>query len=216
MRYLPRNGKIAEGSILFEGQDMTLMSDPEVASLRKSAISMIYQNPLSALNPTIRIGHQLAEVFRLNGHTKEEAFELAGQALQRVHIADPEKVMRRYPHHLSGGMAQRVVIAMALASNPRLLIMDEPTTGLDATVEAEVLDLVRELRRDTGTAVLFISHNLGVIRHMCDRARQQICFQIQVILTRWDYCDASLAVACTKTPTVLTPSPELLQHSAPN
>ena len=169
MRYLPRNGKIAEGSILFEGQDMTMMSDPEVASLRTSAISMIYQNPLSALNPTIRIGHQLAEVFRLNGRSKEEAFVLAGEALQRVHIADPEKVMRRYPHHLSGGMAQRVVIAMALASNPRLLVMDEPTTGLDATVEAEVLDLVRELRRDTGTAVLFISHNLGVIRHMCDR-----------------------------------------------
>ncbi|MEY3479014.1 MAG: hypothetical protein RL415_1277, partial [Actinomycetota bacterium] len=145
------------------------INDDEVAKLRRSAISMVYQNPATALNPTIRIGKQIAEVFELNGVSSSDAMMMAEQALTRVQIADPARVLRRYAHQLSGGMAQRVVIAMALASNPRLLVMDEPTTGLDATVEAEVLDLVRELRRDTGTAVLFISHNLGVIRNMCDR-----------------------------------------------
>ena len=169
MRYLPRNGKITGGSILFEGKDIVDINDDEVAKLRRSAISMVYQNPATALNPTIRIGKQIAEVFELNGVSSSDAMMMAEQALTRVQIADPARVLRRYAHQLSGGMAQRVVIAMALASNPRLLVMDEPTTGLDATVEAEVLDLVRELRRDTGTAVLFISHNLGVIRNMCDR-----------------------------------------------
>ena len=169
MRYLPRNGKITNGSIFFEGKDIVDINSDEVAKLRRSAISMVYQNPATALNPTIRIGKQIAEVFELNGVSSSDAMMMAEQALTKVQIADPARVMRRYAHQLSGGMAQRVVIAMALASNPRLLVMDEPTTGLDATVEAEVLDLVRELRRDTGTAVLFISHNLGVIRNMCDR-----------------------------------------------
>ncbi len=169
MRYLPRNGKITNGSILFEGKDIVDINDDEVSKLRRSAISMVYQNPSTALNPTIRIGKQIAEVFELNGVSKSDAIARAHVALEQVQISDPAQVMRRYVHQLSGGMAQRVVIAMALASNPRLLVMDEPTTGLDATVEAEVLDLVRELRRETGTAVLFISHNLGVIRNMCDR-----------------------------------------------
>ena len=169
MRYLPRNGKISGGQILFEGRDMTSMSNDEVSELRKSAISMVYQNPIAALNPTVRIGKQVAEVFELSGESDSDAMKHAYEALARVQIADVDSVMRRYPHQLSGGMAQRVVIAMALATNPRLLVMDEPTTGLDATVEAEVLELVRQLRRETGTAVLFISHNLGVIRHMCDR-----------------------------------------------
>ena len=169
MRYLPRNGSISGGQILFEGNDMTAMSADAVSNLRKSAISMVYQNPIAALNPTVRIGNQVAEVFELLGESESDALKHATEALTRVQIADVDSVMRRYPHQLSGGMAQRVVIAMALATNPRLLVMDEPTTGLDATVEAEVLDLVRDLRRETGTAVLFISHNLGVIRHMCDR-----------------------------------------------
>lgn len=169
MRYLPRNGKITGGSILFEGKNVTDLSDDDVSALRRSAISMVYQNPATALNPTIRVGDQVAEVFQLSGVSKLDSFAMAQEALVKVQIADPAQVMRRYAHQLSGGMAQRVVIAMALASNPRLLVMDEPTTGLDATVEAEVLDLVRDLRRETGTAVLFISHNLGVIRHMCDR-----------------------------------------------
>lgn len=169
LRYLPRNGRVTGGSILFEGRDMLAMSDSEVRDLRTSAIAMVYQNPIAALNPTIRVGEQVAEVFRLGGASASDAMSRAEQALVRVQIADAGRVMRRYPHQLSGGMAQRVVIAMALANEPRLLVMDEPTTGLDATVEAEVLDLVRGLRREINTAVLFISHNLGVIRHMCDR-----------------------------------------------
>ena len=169
MRYLPRNGSITGGSIHFEGRDITSIGDDDIRELRTNAISMVYQNPIAALNPTIRVGDQVAEVYELLGKSSSEARELSLAALKRVQIADAEAVLERYPHQLSGGMAQRVIIAMALASNPRLLVLDEPTTGLDATVEAEVLDLVRALRAETGTAVLFISHNLGVIRTMCDR-----------------------------------------------
>ena len=169
MRYLPRNGAITGGRIRFEGRDLVDMSAEEVRLLRTGAVSMVYQSPVAALNPSIRVGAQVAEVFAIAGARRADALESAAHALTRVQIADVGKVMQRYPHELSGGMAQRVVIAMALATNPRLLILDEPTTGLDATVEAEVLDLVRMLRADTGTSVLFISHNLGVIRAMCDR-----------------------------------------------
>ena len=169
MRYLPRNAKVVSGSILFEGHDLTTMSDGDIRELRKGAISMVYQNPIAALNPTIRIGKQVEETFTLLGHSDKEAAHLAEEALRKVQIADPQRVMRRYPHQLSGGMAQRVVIAMALATQPRLLVLDEPTTGLDATVEAEVLDLVRGLLKESNTSILFISHNLGVIRTMCDR-----------------------------------------------
>ena len=169
MRFLPRNGKITGGQIRFEGRDVVAMSVNEVRKLRSTAISMVYQSPIAALNPSIRVGAQVAEVFTIAGFSKADGLARAEIALGAVQIADIAKVMRRYPHELSGGMAQRVVIAMALATNPRLLILDEPTTGLDATVEAEVLDLVRTLRERTNTSVLFISHNLGVIRSMCDR-----------------------------------------------
>ena len=130
---------------------------------------MVYQDPGSALNPTVKIGRQVAEAFTVLGHDRADAVERARAALDRVRIADPDRVMQRYPHQLSGGMQQRVVIAMALACDPQLLVLDEPTTGLDATVEAEVLDLVRALRSETDAAILLIAHNLGVIRSMCDR-----------------------------------------------
>ena len=169
MRYLPGNARITSGSIVLDGEDLLSMSEEELRRLRAKSVSMVYQNPGTALNPTIRIGPQVEESFVTAGTPKGEARAAALEMLRRVQISDPEGVMRRYPHQLSGGMQQRVVIAMALASNPTLLILDEPTTGLDATVEAEVLDLIRKLRADFGTSVLFISHNLGVIAKMCDR-----------------------------------------------
>jgi peptide/nickel transport system ATP-binding protein len=169
MRYLPRNGRVVSGSIRADGADLLQMSEAGVRRLRASTVSMVYQNPGAALNPSIRIGTQIAEVFQLVGLGKDASYDRAREMLRKVQISDPAGTMRRYPHQLSGGGQQRVVIAMALASDPTLLILDEPTTGLDATVEAEVLDLVAALRQEFGTSVLFISHNLGVIRRMCER-----------------------------------------------
>jgi peptide/nickel transport system ATP-binding protein len=169
MRYLAENGRISAGSITVDGQDLVGMPESALRGLRARTVSMVYQDPTRALNPSLRVGRQVSEVFEIGGMAKKEAAERSEQALRVVQIADPGSVLRRYPHQLSGGMAQRVVIAMALATNPKLLILDEPTTALDATVEAEVLDLVAGLRTQTNTAVLFISHNLGVIAKMCDR-----------------------------------------------
>jgi peptide/nickel transport system ATP-binding protein len=169
VRYLPRNGKIAAGRIDVAGRDLLSLREAELRQLRANTVSMVYQDPGRALNPSIRTGRQVAEVFRLRGASPSEALRQAAAILGRVQIADPAQVMDRYPHQLSGGMQQRVAIAMAIAINPTLLILDEPTTGLDATVEAEVLDLIARLRGEFATAVLFISHNLGVIARMCDR-----------------------------------------------
>ena len=169
MRYLPRNGRVTSGSIHVGGADLLAMSEREVRRHRSRAVSMVYQNPGAALNPSIRVGDQVAEAFEAAGAPAAGAREQAREMLARVQIADPASVMRRYPHQLSGGMQQRALIAMALAPDPALLILDEPTTGLDATVEAEVLDLVAGLREELGTSILFISHNLAVVRRMCDR-----------------------------------------------
>jgi peptide/nickel transport system ATP-binding protein len=168
--YLPSNGRVRSGSVHVAGRDAVSLSWRELRRLRAEDVAMVYQDPSQALNPSIKIGRQVAEVFRVRGVAREEAIDRAADALGHVQIADVSSAMNRYPHQLSGGMQQRVVIAMALAKDPTLLILDEPTTGLDATVEAEVLDLIARLQAELQTSVLFISHNLGVIAKMCERA----------------------------------------------
>ncbi len=168
-RYLPRNGRVSAGTISINGMDPLAMGPGALRDLRARTVSMVYQEPGRALNPSIKVGRQVAEVYEIAGLGRGAALERAEGMLRKVQIADPGRVMERYPHQLSGGMAQRVVVAMALAAEPSLLILDEPTTALDATVEAEVLDLVAALREEFDTSVLFISHNLAVIAKMCDR-----------------------------------------------
>src|SRR2546421_4881416 len=169
VRYLPSNGRVSGGTISINGLDPLSMGKRALRELRARTVSMVYQEPGRALNPSIRVGRQIAEVFDIAGESSSAAMESAEEMLRKVQISDPARVMGRYPHELSGGMAQRAVIAMALASSPSLLILDEPTTALDATVEAEVLDLVAALRQEFRTSILFISHNLAVIAKMCDR-----------------------------------------------
>ena len=168
-RYLPRNGRVSSGSISINGQDPLRMDAAALRRMRARTVSMVYQEPGKALNPAMHVGRQVAEVYEIAGASRDEAMSRTEAMLAKVQISDPRRVMDRYPHQLSGGMAQRVVIAMAIAAEPSLLILDEPTTALDATVEAEVLDLVAGLRAELSTSVLFISHNLAVITKMCDR-----------------------------------------------
>ena len=170
MRDLGKNGRIVGGRIKFKGRDLTTMGDEELRHIRGSEIAMIYQEPMASLNPAMKIGAQLAEVPMIHqGMSKDDAWALARQIVADVRLPDPDRIINAYPHQLSGGQQQRIVIAMALMSKPALLILDEPTTALDVTVEAGIVDLVKDLGHKYGTSMLFISHNLGLVMDVCDR-----------------------------------------------
>jgi peptide/nickel transport system ATP-binding protein len=167
--FLGPNGKIVGGSIKFQGRELVGRSRKELRTLRGDQIAMVYQDPMQALNPSVTIGDQLAEVLTVHrGIPKAEAWQKSIDMLNRVYMPDAANVMQRYPHQISGGQQQRVVIGMALLNNPALLIMDEPTTALDVTVEAVVLDLIEDLKHDFDTAIVYITHNLGVVARVCD------------------------------------------------
>jgi peptide/nickel transport system ATP-binding protein len=170
MQYLGRNGRIVGGELMFEGRDMRTMSAEELRALRGAKIAMVYQEPMASLNPSMRIRDQLAEVpIYHDGASREEAYARAEAMLASVNLPDPGRIMESYPHQISGGQQQRVVIAMALLSNPRLLLLDEPTTALDVTVEAGIVELIKEIAARFGTSMIYISHNLGLILETCDR-----------------------------------------------
>jgi len=170
MQDLGVNGRVVGGSIRFKGRDLNTMTQEELRAIRGKEIAMIYQEPMASLNPAMRIGQQLMEVPMIHeGISAAEARRRALEVVSDVRLPDPERMLRSYPHQLSGGQQQRIVIAMALMSKPALLILDEPTTALDVTVEAAVVDLVKDLGRKYGTSMLFISHNLGLVLETCDR-----------------------------------------------
>jgi peptide/nickel transport system ATP-binding protein len=170
MRYLGKAGRIVGGQILFQGQDLLTMEGEALRGIRGGAIAMIYQEPMASLNPSMTIGEQLIEVPMYHeAAARRDASARAIAMLDRVRMADTARIMRSYPHQISGGQQQRIVIAMALLSNPLLLLLDEPTTALDVTVEAGIVDLIRDISAEFGTTMLYISHNLGLVRETCDR-----------------------------------------------
>ncbi len=169
LKLLDGNGFIAEGSITFNGSELTTLSDKQMHQIRGNAISVIFQEPMTSLNPVFSIEKQIGEAFMVHQEMdKREAAREACRMLADVKIPNPEHVAKQYPHQLSGGMRQRVMIAMALACKPDLLIADEPTTALDVTIQAQILKLMKDLQKEKGTAILFITHDLGVINQMAD------------------------------------------------
>jgi oligopeptide/dipeptide ABC transporter ATP-binding protein len=171
MRLIPSPpGRIAGGQILFEGEDIVKKTEKQMRKIRGNDISMIFQEPMTSLNPVYTVGDQIAEAIVLHqGKTKRQAMSLAAEMLDLVGIPEPSKRVKNYPHQMSGGMRQRVMIAMALSCGPKLLIADEPTTALDVTIQAQILDLMRKLQREIGMAILFITHDLGVVAEIADR-----------------------------------------------
>jgi peptide/nickel transport system ATP-binding protein len=169
MRLLPERARVTGGAVLFEGRDLLRLGEPEMRAVRGAKIAMIFQEPMTSLNPVFTIGSQIGEAVRLHQHTaRRETLERTIDALRLVGIADPERRVNDYPHQLSGGMRQRVMIAMALACKPQLLIADEPTTALDVTIQAQILDLIRELQMRLKLAVILVTHDLGVVAQYAD------------------------------------------------
>ena len=179
MGLLAEPGRVAAGSMEFEGRDLATLPEKDYRELRGNDMAMIFQEPMTSLNPVYRVGKQIVEAIRTHEKvSKKEARERAIDLLRKVGIPSPEKRIDDYPHQMSGGMRQRVMIAMALACNPKLLIADEPTTALDVTIQAQILDLLRRLRDDTGMAVLLITHDLGVVSETADRVVVMYCGQV--------------------------------------
>jgi peptide/nickel transport system ATP-binding protein len=169
MRLLPETARITDGEIRFDGQDLLTLPEPEMRAIRGARIAMIFQEPMTSLNPVFTIGSQVGEAVRLHQRTnRRETHDRVIEALRLVGLADPERRINDYPHQLSGGMRQRVMIAMALSCNPRLLIADEPTTALDVTIQAQILDLIRELQERFGLAVILVTHDLGIVNEYAD------------------------------------------------
>ena len=179
LRLLDSNGYIESGSIQFEGKELTTLSMEEMYAIRGNAISVIFQEPMTSLNPVFTVDRQLSEPFMTHqGMSKKEAHEQALKMLYDVQIPNPEAVIKQYPHQLSGGMRQRVMIAMALACRPKILIADEPTTALDVTIQAQILRLMNQLQEEKGTSIIFITHDLGVINEMADDVAVMYCGQV--------------------------------------
>ena len=179
LKLLDGNGYVASGEILFDGKDMTKIPMSEMYAIRGNKISVIFQEPMTALNPVFTVERQLSEPFIIHrGMSKKEAAKAAVKMLADVKIPNPEVVVKQYPHQLSGGMRQRVMIAIALACEPKLLIADEPTTALDVTIQAQILHLMNVLKQEHGTAIMFITHDLGVINQMADDVAVMYCGQV--------------------------------------
>lgn len=170
MKLLDDNGKVKEGEVLFQGVDLISLSEAEMCKIRGDSISMIFQDPMTCLNPLMTIGKQLMEPLRIHKNmSKEEAYKRAVELLGLVGIPSPKSRMKQYPHEFSGGMRQRVMIAMALSCNPKLLIADEPTTALDVTIQAQILELMKDIKNKLNASIILITHDLGVVADICDK-----------------------------------------------
>ena len=170
MRLIPPPGRIVGGRVLYDGNDLTKLSESEMQAIRGESIAMIFQDPMTSLNPVFKVGWQVGEPLMLHrGESKAKAFASAVSVLAKVGIPSPGDRARDYPHHFSGGMRQRAMIAMGLTTTPKVLIADEPTTALDVTIQAQILELLRTVNREFGTATILITHNLGVVAGMCER-----------------------------------------------